>query len=126
MTNYYVVLIGAVIANLLVALYNTFNKEKVMIQEGGAPLPISSYVFLVVKYALWALAVGLTDILSFTQPQSQWGLLLFTISIVVSTYIVATILEVLVRVVIHYIWKKKLQRDVANIKNKQDKTGKDK
>lgn len=126
MTNYYVVLIGALIANLLVALYNTFNKEKIMIQEGGSPLPISSYVFLVVKYALWALAVGLTDILSFTQPTSQWGLMLFTVSIVVSTYIVATILEVLVRVIIHYIWKKKLQRDVANIKNKQDKTGKDK
>lgn len=88
--------------DLLIALYNTMNKEKAMIQSGGEPLPTSSYVFLVLKYSLWVLNNLFILPLIFpevlTVPTGQYALIV-AVSFL-GTYLLATLEEVLIRVLI--------------------------
>ena len=88
--------------DLLIALYNTMNKEKAMIQSGGEPLPTSSYVFLVLKYSLWVLNTLFIIPLIFpealTVPTGQYALIVAASFL--GTYLLATLEEVLIRVLI--------------------------
>lgn len=107
------VLIGSVFANLIVALINTFNKEKQMIKEGGAPLPTSSYVFLIVKYLIWAGSVAVFYNFNVYSPDTllHWGV--FSMGIIIVTYLMATFIEVLIRVIMVFVLTKLKKRKIA-------------
>lgn len=111
------ILIGAVLANLLVAISNTFNKEKQMIREGGNPLPTSSYVFLIIKYLLWAGFLLMFLPLKVYVPDSLWEWTLFSMGVTIVAYIGATLAEVLFRVLVVYFVtasrKRKLAKELA-------------
>lgn len=122
-TTFAVALMTVVFGDFLIALYNTMNKEKVMIQSGGEPLPTSSYVFLAVKYILWVSNVMLIPSvlnLFHTLPSPDTvGAMLIVFASFLGTYVLATLEEVLIRVLIVFY----VQRSRIKQLKKQTKEG---
>lgn len=90
------IFIHTIIGFIFIAFVHTLSKEKTMIQEGGEPLPTSSYVMLIVKHIVWIGVVWLTRGIEFTVP--DWAYFLYFIG----TYLVATVIDVVLRVIVIY------------------------
>lgn len=107
---------GAIAGYFLIALYNTLLKEKTMVEEGGDPLPTSAYVFLTIKHVIW---IGVTLLSGYVVPSYWFGsgvLLTFVISVgfVILSYVVATLIEVIIRTVIVYFKVRELKKAQKN------------
>lgn len=109
------IMVGSIGAYFIIALYNTLVKEKTMIEEGGEPLPSSSYMFLVIKYLLWGLVTWYGSLLV---PRS-WveidGVLFFLLVVgtMITSYLASTFIEVVIRVLVVYMAHKKEGRDLT-------------
>lgn len=111
------ILIGSIIANFIVALFSTFNKEKQMVKDGGEPLPTSSYLFLVARYLIWGLVtwgvIALFNITTFT--------ILISIGLLMLTYFISIPIEVLMRLVVVIVVTKSRTRKInKELKNTED------
>lgn len=107
--NGQIMLTGSIAAYFFIALYNTFSKEKLMIEEGGEPLPTSSYMFLIIKYLLWAIVTWYGSLVIPEAWKAWEGIKFFFLSVsyMIIAYLVATLLEVIIRVVVIYIAHKR-------------------
>lgn len=110
------IMVGGVIGYFLIALYNTLLKEKAMIQEGGEPLPSSSYVFLTLKHLIWSGTVWLFGLVIPMTWFNQSTFLTFVVALgyVIVTYLAATVIEVLIRTVVIYIRISQLKNENKN------------
>ena len=86
-----------------------------MIEEGGEPLPSSSYMFLVVKYLLWGLVTWYGSLLVPRNWIEIDGVLFFLLvaGTLILTYLAATFIEVFIRVFVAYLAHKKEGRDMT-------------
>ena len=110
-----IIMVGSIGAYFIIALYNTLAKEKTMIEEGGEPLPSSSYMFLVTKYLLWGLVTWYGSLLVPRNWVTIDGVLFFLLvaGTLIISYLVATIIEVIIRVLVAYLAHKKEGRDLT-------------
>lgn len=103
---------GAIIAEFIQAVLMTLNKDRTLVRGGEGPLPTSSYIFLLVRYITRVLvlygASGLVDIESFT--------ILLIVGYILAVYVIAFLLEVIVRSVVIWI-------AVRTLKNKNKEEG---
>lgn len=106
--------LGSILANFLIAFVNTLNKEKLMIKEGGKPLPSSAYVFLTVRYLLWALVFTLgLQLFNITPTVGMLALVESSILLVI-TYIISVPIEVVIRTLIAVVIRWKRTRELAS------------
>lgn len=106
---------------LLIAVWSTLKKEKIMIEEGGHPLPTSSYVFLLLKHILWLLAVTVVTLWTpdnWLEHNSNLATYGVTALLVLVSYVLAHIVEVIIRVIVVLIYQ-------AQASNKSNKNGDD-
>lgn len=93
------------------AVRATLKKEKIMIEEGGEPLPTSSYVFLVIRYLLQAvLALGLSYWLP-ELPVNKWVLLVVLAFLII---LISRLIEVGIRTLIVMIKVRAYKKQVEN------------
>lgn len=92
----------------LEALHATYKKEQVMVEEGAGLLPISSYVFLVLKYFLRVSVAFIIGLIGIPQLMPVW--LQFVLTYVVVLFI-GLILEVIIRTLVVLIVNKKRERE---------------
>lgn len=110
------ILLASILANFVIAFINTLNKEKRMIEEGGKPLPSSSYVFLVLRFLLWALVTYFVVELS-TVTLTGWVGMLFYSGVLIGTYIVAIPLEVIIRTAFVLFYRKRMIKELEKKEN---------
>lgn len=108
------VFIVSTIATLIVALANTYNKEKIMVQESGEMLPTSSYVFLVVRHLLLIGVLYVIGDLFLMVPQTGFVAYLSTVGLYLVAYVASFLLEVVVRFIVSYSYFKAKQKKVDN------------
>lgn len=94
------VVLGVVAFNLLWALYTTFTKEKIMIEQGEGPLASSTYSFIVLRYiARMGLYYTMFNLISVDWITTFSGIKLFFL-VIAGAFIVeflSAIIETLVR-----------------------------
>lgn len=110
--NIFMTITGGIIGYFLIALFNTFQKEKSMIEEGGDPLPTSAYLFLGIKHGLWAVIAwfGFYVIPLHWFSASNLVVILLGAGYIILTYLVATLIEVVIRTVIIYFRVRQLSK----------------
>lgn len=93
------------------AFLNTKRKERYMIEDGGEPLPRSSYVFLFIQYVLRTLfAILLIFIVPESLQFNVGGITAFILVLVVVPFI-SRLIEVGIRVlIIKYLQSKHIER----------------
>lgn len=118
--NVFLLFSGAIIGYYFIAIYNTLLKEKTMVEEGGDPLPTSAYVFLTIKHVIWGV-IAYTGGAILPLSWFSGSLLDFFIAVgyVILTYVVSTLIEVLIRTVIVYFRVKALTKQ----QNKEETEG---
>lgn len=110
--NIFNVFAGTIAGYFLIALYNTLLKEKTMVEEGGDPLPTSAYVFLALKHIIW---IGVVLVSQLVVPAewfhtSGWLVALLSLAFIIVAYIISTIIEVVIRVVVVYFKLRSLKK----------------
>lgn len=109
----YETLIGSIIGFFILAVWNTFNKEKDMVQSGGEPLGTSSYVFLLLQHVIWVLIIlGLDFLQWFAYNVTGLIQIGLTILVFITTYWLTKIIEVLIRVAVVRYYQSKIQSEL--------------
>ena len=107
----YILLTIAYVGEGITAFTNTKRKERYMIEEGEAPLPRSSYVFLGINYLLRiAIAISLIFIIPTSLQLNVTGIALFTLMVFAVPFI-ARIIEVVIRTaIVRYVQKQYIKQ----------------
>lgn len=106
----------------ITAFTNTKRKEKYMIEEGGAPLPTSSYVFLFIQYILRVLlAISLIFVVPVEFQFNMSGYVTFAVMLIVVP-IIARLIEVLIRVAIVSYVRKQYVKQLEEKEGKKETT----
>ena len=86
------------------AILATRKKERIMIEEGGKALPVSSYVFLCIRYVLRVLMAMLAVWFMPALPINMWVLL---VVICIAIVFVSQVIEVAIRtLIVMYLTRK--------------------
>ncbi len=106
-----VVLVTYQVIVLLQAVSGTIRKERIMVEEGGDPLPTSSYVFLIINQGaiagflfLWGVVLSFILVMV---TNVILAVILFTLAVTILSIVSATILSTIVQTIAVIIVRRK-------------------
>lgn len=107
-TQIIVVLVTFMLLQAVRALYMSLKKERVMVREGGSPLPTSAWVFLLIEVitaplVLWGYLVLVTPLVALLPTSTLWLAVVCGAGYFVSVFlsrVVSTLIATITRIVI--------------------------
>lgn len=130
-TQIIVVLVTFMLLQAVRALYMSLKKERVMVREGGSPLPTSAWVFLLIEVAtaplfLWGYLVIVTPIVALIPASTLWLAVVTGLGYFISVFIsrvISTLVATITRVILIKKHEKALkgntEQEVAEALRKQ-------
>lgn len=130
-TQIIVVLVTFMLLQAIRALYMSLKKERVMVREGGSPLPTSAWVFLLIEVAtaplfLWGYLVIVTPIVALIPASTLWLAVVTGLGYFISVFIsrvISTLVATITRVILIKKHEKALkgntEQEVAEALRKQ-------
>lgn len=130
-TQIIVVLVTFMLLQAVRALYMSLKKERVMVREGGSPLPTSAWVFLLIEVAtaplfLWGYLVLVTPIVALIPTSTLWLAIVTGLGYFISVFlsrVISTLIATITRVILIKKHEKALkgntEQEVAEALRKQ-------
>lgn len=130
-TQIIVVLVTFMLLQAVRALYMSLKKERVMVREGGSPLPTSAWVFLLIEVAtaplfLWGYLVIVTPIVALIPASTLWLATVTGLGYFISVFlsrVISTLIATITRVILIKKHEKALkgntEQEVAEALRKQ-------
>lgn len=130
-TEVIVVMVVFMVAQAVRAIYASLKKERVMVREGGSPLPTSVWVFLgievlIAPLVVWLMALLLSPIVALLPTNMVWlsiiVAIIYAIAVMVSRFVSVTVAWV-VKIIMVRKYKKEIkdkqEQEVANYLREQ-------